>query len=132
MAISGKHGNLYNGWSRIGGCKGIALNLQANNPKLGYAGEPNHQCSVSGGTKSGTVAFDLVLDINFPQYINLKVGNFLTLTVYEGPYVFAWQIPIRIEKMGETVDINDGGEVVLHFEASCCGAWRYPDGTLSS
>lgn len=128
--ISGKNGLLKIGAVTISGVRNWKADLKSNNPQFATNDGPGHKVSV-GGVKSGSVSFDLVLDTAAQQYVtNVTLGTNYTLLCYEDATRF-WSIPVRIDSIGESVDINDGGEVTLSVQASTNGAWTYPGGSVS-
>jgi len=127
--ISGVRGKILIGSTAIDGVGKWSAKLQSNNPKFASSDVPGHKVSVAG-VKSGTVSFDLVLNVDAAQYETLKIGEATTLKCYENATRF-WIFPVRIESIGEDVDVNDGAEVRIPYEASINGIWTYPSGDES-
>lgn len=128
--ISGKNGKILVGSSTLPGIRKWSADLKSNNPQFATSDAPGHKVSVAG-VKSGTVSFEAVLDDGDVIYEDYKPGQEVTLKLYENATRF-WIVPVRIEGIKGEADINDGGELVVPYEATCNGAWTYPDGTVSS
>lgn len=128
--LSGKNGKILYGSTELSSVRKWSAKLNSNNPKFASSAAPGHKVSVAG-VKEGSVTFEVVLDTDAAQYIALKPGDSTTLKLYENASRF-YIIPVRIDSIGEEVDVNEGGEEVLSYEASTNGAWTYPDGTLST
>ena len=128
--VSGKNGKVMVGGSALSSIRKWSAKLNSNNPKYASSATPGHKVSVAG-VKEGTVSFEAVLDTDSVIYSGYKPGDGVTLLCYENGTRY-WTFPVRIDSVGEEVDINDGGEIVVSYEASMNGAWAYPDGTAST
>ena len=128
--ISGKNGKILVGNTTLPAIRKWTFDFKSNNPQFATSDAPGHKVSV-GGVKSGTVSFEAVLDDGNVIYENYKPGQEVTLKLYENATRF-WTVPVRIEGIKGEADINDGGELVVPYEATTNGAWTYPDGTVST
>lgn len=131
--ISGKNGKIMIGTTTIADVRKVSFDIQSNNPQYATSSAPGHKRSVAG-VKSGTVSFDVVLDVtnaNARQDSSIRIGEQYTLLVYEDASNY-WTYPVRIDSMSSEVDINEGGEVSQSYKASTYGAWSYPDGDTST
>ncbi len=128
--LSGKNGKVKVGGVALSSIRKWSTKLNSNNPKYASSDTPGHKVSVAG-VKEGTVSFEAVLDTDSVLYSGYKPGDAVTLQCYENA-TRMWVFPVRIDSLGEDVDINDGGEIVVQYEASMNGAWTYPDGTTST
>lgn len=130
LNISGVRGKIAVSSTDIDCVRKWSAKLQSNNPSFASSTVPGHKVSVAG-VKSGTVSFEVALNVDAPQTEDFKVGQAVTLKLYEDATRF-WTFPVRIDSVGQDVDINDGGEVVVQYEASTNGVWTYPDSTDSA
>lgn len=126
---SGKAGKLMISASKILGVRNIQTTQNSNNPMFATSESSGHKISVAG-VKNATVSCDIVLDTDQRLETQLKVGDAVTLLVYEDATVFE-TYPVRLESLNKTIDINDGGEVTQAATFSPNGAWTYRDSVVS-
>jgi hypothetical protein len=121
---------LSGGASPYADIQGWEINLNANPKSYGSSSTAGHKASVAG-VRQCTCSFNAILNTDEPVYDSLKVGDQLTLLLYEDDSR-KWTVPVTISTMGETVDMDEGELISVPIEAVSNGAWTYPDGTVSS
>lgn len=127
---SGKDGKISLGSSDFACVRNWSLTITSNNPQFGSSCSAGHKSSV-GGVKSATVSFEIIVDFEDYIFDRIKPGDSATLLLYEDE-TRNWSVPVRIDSMSETVDVDDGGEITVSVDASSNGAWVYPDGSTST
>ena len=131
MRISGKDGKVTHTGDATdySDVRRISITIEANTPEFGTSGTDGHKASVTG-TKRFDCSFDLVLNTQDAPYRRARVGDEVTLHVFENDNR-NWIFPVRIKTIAEDVDVDDGGEVTVAVTCAPNGAWTYPDGTVS-
>jgi len=127
---SGKHGKIVIGASDLAEIRNWKFDKSANNKTYASSSTAGHQSTVDGN-KSGSVSFDAILDPADPLEDRIKVGDQVTLELHYDD-TRKWTVPVRIESMGDEVQIEEGEPPAVSVEATTHGAWTYPDGTAST
>ena len=131
MAVeSGKDGKIMIGGSDIGDIKNWKFTRNANNKSYASSRTAGHT-KVVKGVKSGTVSFELVLDPDDPIEDRINEGDDVTLLLYRDASRY-WSVPVRIESMDDSVNIEEGDPPTVSVEAQTNGAWTSPAGDTST
>src|SRR5437868_3112917 len=126
---SGKNGKVRIGSSDILDCKNWKFSEKSNNSQFGSSSSAGHKKSVAG-TKSGSVTFQVAIAAGDLLWDRFRPGDAVTLLLYYDA-THSFSVPVRIDDMEISVDVNEGSEVTVDVTASTNGAWTYPDSQVS-
>ena len=129
MAVeSGKNGKIVLGSSDVADVRNWRFAKSGNINSYASSSTSGHSRTVQG-MKSGTLAFDVLVDPDEPIEDRLKPGDTATLLLYRNE-INHFSVPCRIQSLDDEVQIEEGEPPAVAVEAIAHGAWTWPYSVL--